>query len=169
MGKLKYLVVIPLVLLCSILNANYQNTIFEKTKIIESDIPDGYMYGQIPDFAKSVLKQNPWVFDDAAKSRLSSKIYPGGDSASISSIYMTILAQRLNPYDDDIVCYQILYRDAVTAKSENAKLKSYSEANSDRLILINKENLSIILFVDDTKDYDKIQKLADTITTRLDQ
>ena len=84
-----------------------------KIKLLKSDIPDGFIYGSVPEFAKKVLKNNPWEMDKNAIRKLADMIYPGGDYSRISGIHVSILAKQERPYGDDIVCYIIYYKDFV--------------------------------------------------------
>lgn len=140
----------------------------EKIKLTDKDIPDGFRYGIIPDFASGLLKANPWVLDQNAMKKLTHRIYPGAEYAKISSIHMTILASNENPYGDDIVCYIFTFKDQESAKTETEKLNEYVSYNSDRAITLEKENIAIFLFVDNIKDYPYIKTLSETMRARLD-
>lgn len=144
------------------------NEIFNRIKLTDSDIPDGFMYGQIPDFASNVLKQNPWEMDREAIQKLSDKIYPGGDYNNISGIYVTILASTATPHGDDIVCYIILYKDSAAAKDELKKISEYVGYNKDRAIINTINNIVVYLHVDDTKNFHYIEKMNGVLKKRLE-
>ena len=141
----------------------------ELIRLSESDIPEGYRYGIIPDFASGLLKSNPWMLDPAAKKKLAHRIYPGAEYTRISSIHMTILASRDNPYGDDIVCYIILFKNGKQAKTEMEKLSAYSGFNTDRTILLSRDNLAVFLLVDDVDHFHLIRQMADGIQCRLNE
>ncbi len=144
--------------------SEYDADIINKIRLSDSDIPDGYMYGKIPNFARSVLKDNPWMMDDNAIRRLTKKIYPEGNYNRVLKIHVTILSGKEKPYGDDIVCYIILYKDSHAARDELKKISRFVEFNKDRAILVKKMNLVIFFHVDDTKDFHHIRKIA----TRLE-
>lgn len=140
----------------------------ESIRLSESDIPEGYRYGIIPDFASGLLKSNPWMLDPAAKKKLAHRIYPGAEHTRIASIHMTILAANANPYGDDIVCYIFMFNDEKSTKEEMAKLVEYNGYNSDRSIVLEKGNIAVFLFVDNTKDYPLIQAMSESIKIKMD-
>ena len=144
-------------------------SIIDKMKLMQEDIPEGYMYGLIPDFAKKVLKQNPWNMDRNAIKTLAEKIYPGGDYNQISSIHVTILARKETPHGDDIVCYIIKYKDSKAAKNEISKISEYVGFNGDRAILSIMDNIAIFLHVDDKDDFHIIRKMEKTIKERFNR
>lgn len=137
-------------------------------RLSDNEIPEGYRYGIIPDFASGLLKSNPWMLDPAAKKKLAHRIYPGAEYTKISSIHMTILAPNSNPYGDDIVCYIFMFNDEKSTKEEMVKLNEYSGYNSDRSIVLEKKNIAVFLFVDSTKDYPHIQAISESISKKLD-
>ena len=140
----------------------------ESIRLSESDIPEGYRYGIIPDFASGLLKSNPWMLDPAAKKKLAHRIYPGAEYLKISSIHMTILAPNSNPYGDDIVCYIFMFNDEKSAKEEIVKLNEFTGYNSDRSIVLEKGNIAVFLLVDSTKDYPHIQNISESIRKKMD-
>lgn len=135
--------------------------------ITEKDIPEGFVMCRIPSQVKNTLKDNPWMMDDSAVKKLTKHIYPDGNSAAVRNIHMTILAEAKKPWNDNIVCYMILYKNGQYAKDENAKLKKYVDYNSDRAILLTKDNLSIFLHSDDTQDFHYIEDLASVLKSRM--
>lgn len=140
----------------------------ESIRLTESDIPEGYRYGIIPDFASGLLKSNPWMLDPAAKKKLAHRIYPGAEYTKIESLHMTILAANSNPYGDDIVCYIFVFNDEKSTKEEMAKLTEYTGYNADRSILLEKRNIAVFLFVDSTRDYPLIQDMSESIKIKMD-
>ena len=142
-------------------------SIINKIKLMQEDIPDGYMFGLIPDFAKKVLKQNPWDMDSNAIKTLTDKIYPGGDYNQVSAIHVTIIAKKETPHGDDIVCYIIKYKDSKAAKNEISKISEYVGYNQDRAILNVFDNTAVFLHVDDKDDFPIIQKMQETMKERL--
>ncbi len=145
----------------------YKKNSIEKLIITQNDIPQGFVIGKIPRGAEMVFKGNPWYLDQPAIQKLAGRIYPGGDYHRINSIHVTILADQQRPYNDNIVCYVILYRDASGARDEIKKLNDYVGFNNDRAILIPRDNLAVFLLVDDVKDYHLIKAMSETIETRI--
>ena len=140
----------------------------DKLKLVNTDVPEGYVYGKIPGFAQKVLKANPWSLDNYAIRRLTPRIYPGGDYNKIDKIHMTILASRDNPYGDDIVCYIILYRDNYSAKNEIVKINEYVGYNNDRSIVVTRDNMAVYFCVDDITNFHYIRNLADVVESRFE-
>ncbi|MDY6933218.1 MAG: hypothetical protein SVZ03_03230 [Spirochaetota bacterium] len=147
--------------------ANLGNDIIDKIKPTESDIPNGFMYGIIPDYARKILKENPWAMDKNAIKKLTDKIYPQGDYKKISKIHMTIMAKKETPHGDDIVCYIIQFRDRASAKVEIEKLAEFVEFNKDRSIVVTKENMVVYLHVDDVENFHIIRKMSKKIEKNL--
>ncbi len=139
----------------------------ERIKFTDEDIPSGFVYGKIPRFYKHILKGNPWTMDRTAIQKLASRIYPGGDSSSISTIHMAIVANKKTPFGDDIVCYVFLFRDSSSAKKEIQKINDFTKYNSDRAIVLSRENMAVFLHVDDINNFRLIQGIADNFRTRL--
>ena len=136
-------------------------------KLTEKDIPDGYMYGKVPAVYQSTLKDNPWMMDRAAIKRLADKVYPGGDAGKISGMYLSIIANKKKPFNDDIVCYVILYNGMKAAQEEMKKINEFAGYNRDRVLVVNRENLVVLLFVDDITNFHYIQELASVIGDRM--
>jgi hypothetical protein len=147
--------------------AEFKTDTIEKLKPAQNDLPENFTFGTIPGFAKKVLKNNPWTFDDAAVKKMVSRIYPGGDYNTVSKIHMSIFANKKNPYKDDFVCYIILFKNKNIAKKEIEKLTSYTGYNNDRTILISKDNMAVFLLVDDTVNYKYIQGMAETMQEKI--
>ncbi len=146
----------------------YSSSVIDKVKPGNEDIPKGFVIGQIPGFAKNLLKSNPWNFDNDAIKKMTGRIYPGGEYTRISDIHMTILAKEKNPYRDDIVCYVMIFRDKKSAEGELAKLSEYVNNNRDRSILLEKENLAIYLCVDEVENYQYIKSISDNLQKKID-
>lgn len=143
--------------------------VIDKIRLMPEDIPQGFMYGLLPDFAKKTLKGNPWEFDGAAIQRLADKIYPGGDYRQIAGIHVTIIARKETPHRDDIVCYIIQYKKSNAAKDEIKKISEYVGFNQDRAILHIKDNIAVFLFVDDIKNFQLLKELDIKITERINK
>lgn len=148
--------------------AMYSSSIIEKIKPTTGDIPEGYMFGQVPDFAKTLLKNNPWNLDQAAIKKMTNRIYPGGEYTKISGLHMTIITNKKKPYGDDIVCYVFIFKDEKSAKEELAKLHEFVGYNNDRSIVLEKGNIAVYLCVDEVKNFDHIKGISETIQKRLD-
>lgn len=169
----KRLLTLFIILFCAIFYINSSSAVtgiqaVESIRLSDSDIPEGYRYGIIPDFASGLLKSNPWMLDDAAKKKLAHRIYPGAEYTKISSLHMTILAANANPYGDDIVCYIFMFNDQKSAADEMVKLNEYTGYNSDRSIVMEKGNIAVFLFVDNTRDYPYIQAISESIRKKMD-
>jgi len=146
----------------------YSSSVIEKIRLTDKEIPDGYMYGQIPKFAQGLLKNNPWNLDQAAIKKLTHRIYPGGEPGKVSDLHMTIITNKKKPYGDDIVCYIFIFKNEKAAREELAKLKEFVGYNSDRSILLEKNNLVVYLFVDNVKEFEHIKTLSENIKSRLE-
>ena len=133
------------------------------------DIPQGFMYGLIPNIYKKTLKNNPWEFDKPAIEKLADKIYPGGDHRQISAIHVTIISKKETPHRDDIVCYIIQYKKSSSVKDEIKKISEYAGYNQDRAILHIKDNYAVFLFVDDAKNLPLLKELDKKITERIEK
>jgi len=161
------LITIVTVLIGSTANM-YSSSIIEKIKPTSEELPAGYMFGQVPEFAKSLLKANPWNLDQPAIKKLANRIYPGGEYSKISDLHMTIITSTKNPYGDDIVCYIFIFRNEKSAQEELIKLNEHVGYNRDRAIVIEKKNLAVYLCVDSVRDYEYIQAMSETIKKRLE-
>ncbi len=148
--------------------AEYKGTIIDQIRLAVGDIPQGFVYGNIPPFAQRVLRENPWKFDRAAIKRLTREIYPDGDPGRVSDIHMTILTRPATPFGDDIVCYIIVYNDMASAKNEIKKITDFVGYNSDRAIVSVRENVVVFLHVDDVDDFPVIREMMEKIGGRLD-
>jgi hypothetical protein len=146
----------------------YSSSIIEKIKPTMEEIPEGYMFGQVPGFAQSLLKTNPWNLDQAAIKKLTNRIYPGGEYTKVSDLHMTIIANKRNPYGDDIVCYIFIFKNEKSAQEELIKINEHVGYNRDRAIVIEKKNLAVYLHVDSVKDFEHIRELSETIKKRLE-
>jgi hypothetical protein len=139
----------------------------DTVKLTSADIPEGFMYGKVPAPYQSTLKDNPWMMDKAAIKRLADKIYPGGDFNKIAGMHVSIITNKKKPFGDDIVCYMILYNTMKAAQDEIKKMSEFVGYNRDRALVLTKDNLAIILFVDDINNYHYIQELAKMIEGRM--
>jgi hypothetical protein len=148
-------------------SSEFKSDIFEKIRPTEKDMPAGYIYGKIPRIYQSILKDNPWIMDARAVKKLADKIYPGGDSGKIAGIHMSIIANEKKPYNDDIVCYIIVFRDKNSARSELRKLNDFAGYNSDRVILIMRDSMAVLMFVDNTGNMGLLREMAGIIEVRL--
>ncbi|MCL2025479.1 MAG: hypothetical protein FWG92_01585 [Leptospirales bacterium] len=148
-------------------SANYSKNDISKVIITEKDIPAGFIIGKLPEKAKEVLKDNPWYFDNAAIKRLTGNIYPDGNHKKIAAIHMTILANEKTPYQDNMVCWVILYKDAKTTKEELAKLRRYTDLNSDKSILIHKNNMVIFMYSNNADEFHYVQDIAAKIQAKI--
>jgi hypothetical protein len=148
-------------------NSQFKSGTIDAVKLTEKDIPDGFMYGTVPPPYKKTLKENPWTMDKAAIKRLAGMIYPGGDYTRIDSVHVSIIAEKDKPYGDDIVCYVILYTNMKAAQDEIKKATEFVGFNSDRALVVTRDNLAVILFVDDIANFHYIQDLAKTISERI--
>jgi len=148
-------------------HALYKATVIDEIRLDTKDIPQGFVLGQIPGYAKKTFKQNPWLLDKGAIKTLTQEIYPGGDFHTISSIHMTIFANEQKPYNDDIVCYIIVFNDLKNTKTEIQKINKFVGYNSDRALVVNKDNIAVFLHVDDVTNFHYINDLASSIKERL--
>ena len=89
-------------------------------------------------------------------------------SVRIENIHITIMANSRKPFGDDIVCYIIVFRDGRSAKNEMKKLTEYTGYNSDRAIIMSKENMAVFLHVDDITHYPYIKEMASKLTAKLE-
>ena len=161
-------IIIITILLIGNTTSMYSTTTIEKIKLTIDELPEGYMFGQVPEFAKGLLKNNPWNLDQDAIKKLTNRIYPGGEHSKVSDIHMTIIADKKNPFGDDIGCYIIIYKNTKSAKEELTKLNEFVRYNSDRAVIIEKNNLVVYLYVDDVKNYEHIEKLSGIIKKKLE-
>ena len=148
--------------------STYNSSIIEKIRLTIDEIPAGYVFGQAPEKAKSLLKDNPWKFDQNAMKNFTNRIYPGADHRNISDIHMTIIAKKDNPFGNDIGCYIFIYKNAKSAKDELRKLNEFIKYNSDRGIVIEKNNLAVYLYINDVNNYEHIKRLSEIIKKKLE-
>lgn len=146
----------------------YSSSIIEKIKPTIEEVPAGYMFGQVPEFARSLLKDNPWTLDQAAIKKLTNRIYPGGEYTKVSDLHMTIITNRKNPYGDDIVCYIFIFKNEKSAQEELVKLNEHVNYNSDRAIVVEKKNLVVYMHVDSVKDFEYIKTMSEIMKKRLE-
>ena len=164
------IVILSVLILTSFSVARRSDTkVIKKLTLTQKELPKGYIFGKIPSFAKNVFKGNPWMLDRSAIRKLTRRIYPGGDYGAVANIHMSIITKRNRPYNDDIVCYIISYKDNSIAKKEISKLSTFVGYNNDRSIVIKKKSMAILLLVDDTKDFIYIDNMAEMMRDRLEK
>lgn len=146
-------------------DSSYAETAIERIKITDSDVPEGFTYGQIPPFAKTVLLNNPWEMNRAAINKLTKNIYPNGDASAVKKMHLSILAKNNHPYGYDIVCYIIIFNAGNSARKEIEKLSEYNRNNSDRTILVAHGNLAVFLIANDVNNY----KYIDSMKIKMEQ
>ena len=146
----------------------YSADTIEKIKITAEEVPDGFIFGQVPEYAQGLLKGNPWKFDQDALKRFTSRIYDGADYGNVSDIHMTIIAAKDKPTGNAIGCYIIIYKNAKSAKDELKKLGEFVRYSTDRAIVIEKNNIAVYLYANDIKNYDHIKRLSEIIKKKLD-
>jgi hypothetical protein len=147
--------------------SQFKSDAIDIVKLAPGDIPEGFMYGTIPGPYRKTLKENPWMMDKAAIKRLADKVYPGGDYSKISNMHVSIIANEKTPLGDDIVCYVILFTNMKAANDEIKKMTEFTGYNRDRVLLLTKDNLAVIIFADDIENYHYIQDLAKILGDRL--
>ena len=69
--KKKFTLALPAILLFGLIFISQSiglpqdtQSLVDKIRIMPEDIPQGFMYGIIPDVYKKTLKNNPWAFDN---------------------------------------------------------------------------------------------------------
>lgn len=142
-------------------------SIVDSLRLEQKDIPEGYMFGLIPNGLKGTLQSNPWRFNQSAINRLTPHIYPGGDPTKIDTIHFSIVTRKEAPYDDEIVCYLLVFKTKGAADKEMSKIKEFGEMNKDRVFFSIHENIVLLMHVDDTEDYSLMRSLAETIEGRF--
>ena len=143
----------------------YNESVIQKIRIVDTDLPDGFTYGQIPGFAKKVLLANPWEMDRHAINKLTKELYPNGNAACVKNMHVSIMTKKEKPFGYDLVCYIIIYNDMQSAKKELEKLSAFNKFNSDRTILLTHGNLAVFLISQDISNY----KYIDTIKNRMEE
>lgn len=161
-------ILLMLLFILPLAGAEYKGTIIDQIRLAGADIPQGFVYGNIPPFAKRVLRENPWKFDRAAINRLTREIYPDGDPGKVADIHMTILTRPATPFGDDIVCYIIVYNDMSSAKNEIKKITDYVGFNSDRAVFSVRENVVVFMHADDIDDFPVVREMMKKLGERLD-
>lgn len=147
--------------------AFYDKSDLDKIALFGEDLPEGFVFGVIPEAAKNTLRDNPWHFDRPAIQKLTGKIYPDGDYRRVSDIHISVIADEKRPFGDDMVCCMILFKDTASAKIETAKLRRYVSFNGDRALLLVRDNLAVFLYADDAGDLERLRVLADKISSRI--
>lgn len=143
------------------------NSLFSTLAIAPEDVPQGFVFGKIPDFAKKVFTGNPCIVNSDGIRFLASRLYPEGNAANIKGMYVAIMAAESRPYGDDIVYYLLVFKDSKAASVEIKKLKDYYEYNKDRIVLITKDNIALLLFADDVDNYKYIAELGQKLQGKL--
>ncbi len=167
--KYTFLIIIFMFLFSIGGKGEYRTDMISKIIITPQDIPAGFAYGKIPSSFTKVFKDNPGRLENASIQKIAKHLYPGGDFRTIESIHASIIASERTPYGDDIVCYFILYKNEKSAGKEMKKLNEFAQYNSDRVIVITKENLAVYLLVDKIDNFHYIRQMADTIEQRMDE
>lgn len=160
-------IVLTIFIFAIMATASLPATSYDSLRIADDDMPSGFVYGQIPDFAKKVLKGNPWDLDRAAINRLTDRIYPDGTASRVKAVHMTILARKKNPFSDDIVCYILHFYSPQDAQKEFKKLKNYVDANNDRAVVIMQHDIAMFFHVDDTSDFGLIYDMAEKAKAKM--
>ncbi len=143
------------------------NSLFLKLAIAPEDVPQGFIFGKVPNFAKKVFNGNPCIVNSDGIRFLASKLYPDGNAANIKSMYIAIMATESRPYGDDLVYYLLLFKDSKVASVEIKKLQDYYQFNKDRIVLITKDNIALLLFADNVDNYKYIAELGHKLKGRL--
>ena len=162
------LVIIIAAFLIGAATSMYNADTIEKIKITIDEVPDGFMFGQVPEYAQGLLKGNPWKFDQDALKRFTGRIYDGADYNNVSDIHMTIIAKKDKPTGNAIGCYIIIYKNAKSANDEFKKLGEFVRYSTDRAIVIEKNNLAVYLYANDVKNYDLIKRLSEIVKKKLE-
>ena len=145
------------------------NTLFSKLTISAEDIPQGFVFGKVPNFAKNVFPNNPCIVNSEGIRFLVPKLYPEGNATNIKSMYVAIMTTEDRPYGDDLVYYLLIFKDSKSATAEIKKLNEYYQWNKDRIVLISKDTIALLLFTDDIANYKYIEQLAQKLQVRLNQ
>lgn len=143
------------------------NSLFSSLAIAPEDVPQGFIFGQIPNFAKKVFSGNPCVVNPDGIRFLASKLYPDGNAANIKGMYVAIITTETRPYRDDIVYYLLVFKDSKSALVEIKKLQDYYQYNKDRIVLITKDTIALLLFADNVDNYKYIAELGQKLQERL--
>lgn len=143
------------------------NSLISHLAIAPEDVPQGFIFGKIPNFAKKVFTGNPCIVNSDGIRFLASKLYPEGNAANIKSMYVAIMASETRPYGDDLVYYLLIFKDSKAASVEIKKLQDYYQYNKDRLVLITKDSIALLLFADDVDNYKYITELGQKLQERL--
>ncbi len=142
-------------------------SLFKILAIAPEDVPQGFVFGTIPNFAKKVFTANPCVVSPDGIRFLASRLYPEGNANNIKSIYVAIMATEARPYGDDLVYYLLVFKDSKSASVEIKKLQDYYQYNKDRIVLITKDTIALLLFADDVDNYKYIAELGRKLQERL--
>jgi hypothetical protein len=83
-------------------------------------------------------------------------------------MYVAIMSESSRPFGDDIVCYVLMFKDQTSASSEIKKIQEFYQYNKDRIVLIIKGQIAIMLFADDINNYKYIAELGNKLSSKLD-
>lgn len=142
--------------------------LFSSLAISHHDVPQGFVFGEIPRFAQKVFPKNPCVVNGEGIRFLSDKVYPEGSAGNIKSIYAAIMAEESRPYGDDLVCYVIMFKDNRSADAEIKKIQDFFQYNKDRIVFFHKDTVAVLLFADNINNYKYIAELGEKLRARLD-
>lgn len=169
--KVQYTIIVAVftMILAIEVHGEYRSDVISVLQPTDKDIPTGFMYGKVPPAARTVFKQNPGLLDNPTIQRIAKYVYPEGDYRNIASMHVSIIADEKTPYGDDIVCYVILYKGGKSAEREIKKLNEFAQYNSDRVIVIARENLAVFLLVDSIDNFHHIRTMADAMEVKIDE
>jgi hypothetical protein len=148
-------------------DTKYTESVIQKIRITDTDLPEGFAYGQIPAFAKKTLLANPWQMDRHAINKLTKELYPNGDASKVKNMHVSIMTKKERPFGYDLVCYIIIYNDMQSAKKEMEKLSTYNKFNSDRTILMAHGNLAVFLITQDINNFKYIESIKEKMEERI--
>ncbi len=143
------------------------NSLFTRLAIAPEDVPQGFVFGKIPNFAKKIFSSNPCIVNQEGIRFLASKLYPDGNAANIKGMYVAIMATEAKPYGDDLMYYVLIFKDSKAASVEIKKLEEFYQYNKDRLLLITKDTIALLLFADDVDNYKYVAALGEKLQARL--
>lgn len=141
--------------------AAYTQDISVKSMVLQKqDLPEGMVFGKVPDRAKGVIKGNPWILDSKSIKKLARAIYGGANPHSINRMAMVILTDKEKPYGDDIVYYVFKFTNKQTARKEIKKLEQVVRYNSKRVMLLKGKKSAIMIFSDEEEYFSQVTKLS---------
>ena len=143
-------------------------TTFNTLRISAEDIPAGFVFGKIPQFAKKIFPENPCIVTTEGIQFLANKLYPDGNPYNIKNMYVAIMSESTKPFGDDLVCYVLMFKDQPSASTEIKKIQEFHQYNKDRIVLIIKRQIAIMLFADDINNYKYVAELGNKLSSKLD-